>query len=151
MTLIRESAWFADDWTEGAFSEGALMKFIERRIEGEPVTHRKVFTNYRYMLTSAGVLLDEKLQPRNLSQRWIIDAVLLFWDRQIFDGTLSATATRRVLEDSLIDHEVHKLLRCDEDQCRAFARAAFGEYSQGQAAECSAQINGLKRSGRIAA
>jgi hypothetical protein len=96
-------------------------------------------------------LFNGKLQPSDSRQRWFIDAVQLFWDRQVFDGELSATASRSVLEDSLIAHEVYKLLRCDEKQCQAFARAAFGEYSQGQGAERKAQIDTLRKSHRIAA
>ena len=75
--LIREVAWLKDDWMGGAFSEDALAKFIERRIEGEPVTKRKVLTNYRYMLESAGVLVDGEFQSVDLRQRWFIDAVQL--------------------------------------------------------------------------
>jgi hypothetical protein len=149
--LIRDVAWLKDDWAGGAFAEDALSKFIERRIEGEPVTKRKVLTNYRYMLESAGVLVGGELQPIDLRQRWFIDAVQLFWDRQIFDQALPATASRTILEDSLIEHEVYKLLRCDKKQCQAFARAAFGEYSQGQGAERIAQVNTLKGLGLIAA
>src|SRR5262249_48923452 len=128
--FICNAAWIRDDWSEGAFSEFNLTRFIENRIEAEPVTQRKVLTNYRYMLESAGVLTNGRLQPKNLRQRWLIDAVQLFWDRKVFDGVLSGTANRAVLEDMLIEHEVYKLLRCDEDQCRAFARSAFGEYLQ---------------------
>ena len=38
------------------------------------------------MLESAGVLIDGELQPKDLRQRWITDAVQLFWDRQILEG-----------------------------------------------------------------
>lgn len=149
--LIRNVAWLKDDWAEGAFLEDALVKFIERHIEGEPVTKRKVLTNYRYMLESAGVLADGKLQPTDLRQRWIVDAVQLFWDRQIFDDALPATASKVALEDALIEHEIYKLLRCDKKQCQAFARAAFGEYTQDHAAERRAQITKLRDAGLIAA
>jgi hypothetical protein len=123
----------------------------DQRIDAEPVTKHKMLTNYRYMLESAGVLLNGELQPKDLRQRWIIDAVQLFWDRQIFDGALPASASRTALEESLIDHEIYKLLRCDKKQCEGFARAAFGEFSLGQAADRLAQIAGLKSKGLIAA
>ena len=103
------------------------------------------------MLESAGVLIDGELQPKDLRQRWITDAVQLFWDRQILEGNLPASANLSALEESLIDLEVHKLLRCSKEQCRAFARAAFGEFSQGQASERWAQIAQLRREGLIAA
>jgi hypothetical protein len=149
--LIREVAWLKDDWAEGAFLEDALSKFIERRIEAEPVTQHKILTNYRYMLESAGVFQDGELQPKDLRQRWIVDAVQLFWDRLIFDGVLPASASRAALEDASIDHEIYKLLRCDKDQCRGFARAAFGEFSLGQADERAAQVSTLRDKGLIAA
>jgi hypothetical protein len=149
--LIRDFAWLKDDWTTGAFLDDALTKFIDLRIDAEPVTKHKILTNYRYMLESAGVLLDGELQPKDLRQRWIIDAVQLFWDRQIFDGALPVSASRTALEDSLIEHEIHRLLRCDEKQCQGFARAAFGEFSLGQAADRMTQIATLKSKGLIAA
>jgi hypothetical protein len=143
-------AWLNDDWVEGAFADDTLEKFIDRRIEAEPVTKRKVLTNYRYMLESAGVLRNGKLQPCDLRQRWFIDAVELFWDRHIFDGILSATARRSVFEDSLIEYEIFKLLRCSKVQCQAFARAAFGEYQEGQGVERLTQVDRLRATGLIA-
>ena len=148
--LIRNASLFGDDWEEGAFTENALESFINHRIDAEPVTKRKVLTNYRYMLESAGVLAGGQLQPRNLQQRWFVDAVQLFWDRQVFDGVLSATAHRSVLEDTLIENEVYKLLRCNKTQCQAIARAAFGEYLDGQGPERLSQINALRAAGLIA-
>ncbi len=103
------------------------------------------------MLASAGVLIGGKLQPPKLNQRWLVDAVQLFWDRQIFDGALPATAKLAVLEQSLMDNEIYKLLRCKKDQCRAFARAAFPEYSQGQGPDRRKQISSLQERGLIAA
>jgi hypothetical protein len=50
--LIRTVAWLKDDWAEGSFSEEALGKFIDSRMDAQPVTKRKVLTNYRYMLES---------------------------------------------------------------------------------------------------
>jgi hypothetical protein len=149
--LIRDVAWFHSDWAEGAFAEHTLKRYIDRQIDAEPVTRRKVFTNYRYLLESAGVLVDGRLAPKDLRQRWLVDAVLLFWDRQLFDGSLPATASRSVLEDALIEHEIYKLMRCNEIECRTFARAAFGEYEEGQAVERLAQINILRDAGLIAA
>lgn len=146
--LIREVASEKGAWPAHAFREKFLTEFIENRIEGEAVTQRKIFTNYRYMLESAEVLSDGKLQPENLRERWLLDAVQLFWDRQIFDSALSATASLRAFEDSLIDNDIHKLLRCDKTQCQAFARAAFSEYD---GAECLEQIDKLKVSGAVAA
>lgn len=149
--FIRDFAWHDDDWAARAFLDKALMDFIEERIDAEPVTKRKVFTNYRYMLQSAGVLIGDVLQPRELRQRWLIDAVQLFWDRQVLDGKLPMTASLTTLEDSLVANEIYKLLRCDADQCIAFARAAYPEFSQGQAAHRANQITTLRDRGLIAA
>lgn len=146
--LIREVSSKEGVWPTHSFQEKSLTKFIENRIDGEAVTHRKIFTNYRYMLESAGVLNDGRLQAENLRERWLLDAVQLFWDRQIFDNALSATASQPAFEDTLIDNDVHKMLRCNKDQCRGFARVAFGEYD---GAECLDQIDRLKASGAVAA
>lgn len=146
--FIREMASKDGKWPAEAFRESFLTEFIESRIDAVPVTQRKIFTNYRYMLESAGVLSDGKLQPENLRERWLIDAVQLFWDRQISDGALSPIASQRVFEATLIENDIHKLLRCDESQCQAFARTAFSEYD---GTLCLKQIDKLKEAGAIAA
>jgi len=145
------AAWSKDDWVEEAFADDQLEAFIRRRVDAEDVTLHKVFTNYRYMLKSAGVLGDDGLQPNNLRQRWIVDAVQLFWDREIFDGSINATANLRILESALIDKEIYKLLRCSKDQCTIFARAAFAEFSQGQGLDRAREIQSLRDAGAIAA
>jgi hypothetical protein len=146
------SAWAKDDWIAGAFLDRELLAFIKRHVDAEERTQHKVFTNYRYMLKSAGVLDEERLQPNNLRQRWLIDAVLLFWDREIFDGALRHTANVGTLENALLDKEIHKLLRCSKDQCRTFARAAFPEFSSGgQGIDRAQQLDKLRDAGAIAA
>jgi hypothetical protein len=147
---IREVASSRGAWPAAAFHEGALADFLDDRITGEDVTKRKMLTNYRYMLRSAGVLANDKLQPENLRQRWYVDAVQLFWDRQIFDGALPADARLSALEDALVHEEIFKLLRCDKNQCRAFARAAYAEYSDGQGPERISQISFLQKRGLVA-
>ena len=85
---VREIATDQGEWPSHAFAERALTDFLDDRIVGEDVTRRKMLTNYRYMLESAGVISGDQLQPQDLRQRWYVDAVQLFWDRQIFDGSL---------------------------------------------------------------
>jgi hypothetical protein len=128
-----------------------LFEFIQRHLDAEEVTQRKVFTNYRYMLKSAGVLSAGRLQPQDLRQRWLVDAILLFWDRCIFDGSLKATSTLGALESCVIDNEIYKLIRCNKDQCRTFARAAFPEFTGGQALDRAKQLQRLRDAGAIAA
>lgn len=149
--FIKEFAWSRDDWDFGVFEESALFEFIKRNVFAEPVTLRKVYTNYRYMLTSAGVLSSGGLQSNSLRQRWFVDAVQLFWDREIFGGFLLPSSNSGVLIDALIDKEIFKLLRCGKDQCAAFGRAAYGEFSQGQANDRIEQINNLRSENLIAA
>jgi hypothetical protein len=141
------SAWSGDDWKSDVFSNEELLSFIEHHVDAEQVTQRKVFTNYRYMLRSAGVLDGQQLQRNDLRQRWLVDAVLLFWDREIFDGSLRPTANLRSLEDNLIDKKAYKLLRCGKDQCRVFARAAFAEFA---GADRARQLQRLRDSGALA-
>jgi hypothetical protein len=147
---IRNIASAKGIWPARAFDERALADFLDKRIVSESVTKHKMLTNYRFMLESAGVLVKGELESKNLRQRWHVDAVQLFWDRQIFDGALPATSRLSALEDSLIDHEIYKLLRCDKDQCRAFARAAFAEFSDGHGPARVAQIDALRARGLVA-
>lgn len=148
--LIRNVAWLKDDWLQGAFDEEALMQFIDDHVDGHSVTKRKVFTNYRYMLTSAGVLVDGELQSKDLRKRWLIDATQLFWDRQIFDGAIAVTASESAYEAAFFSHEIHKLLRCDKGQGQAFVRAAFREYGPVRDNRVE-QLRALRNSGLIAA
>jgi hypothetical protein len=144
--FIRKLAWRDGKWTDGAFLESTLVSFLETHIEGEKVTKRKVLTNYRYMLNSAGVLVDDQIQPLDLRARWFLDAVQLFWDRKLFDGLFPATANLRTLEDAFFSHEIHKLLGCTEIQGRAFVAAAFREYSHGRMANRFKQLRDLEDS-----
>jgi hypothetical protein len=146
--LIRSVSDADGTWSSAAFRDAALRGFIADRIDAEDVTTTKIFTNYRYMLRRAGVLDQDTLQPADLRQRWFTDAVQVFWDRQIASGALPASASNRALEEALILAEIQKLLRCDVDQCRTFARAALREYSSKRISE---QLNELRKSGAIAA
>jgi hypothetical protein len=128
-----------------------LKKFIERHIDGESVTKRKVLTNYRYMLKSAGVLADGELQPLDLRQRWFVDAVQLFWDRQVFDGAIPPAAGARAFEDAFLNNEIYKLLGCDAAQGQAFVRAALPEYTRERVNQRFEQLHKLKDAGLIAA
>jgi hypothetical protein len=147
---IREISSSKGAWPNRAFDEGAIADFLDSRIDAEPVTKRKMLTNYRYMLHSAGVLVNDELQSENLRQRWHVDAVQVFWDRLVFDSAVPANAKGSMLEEVLIDNEVFKLLRCDKDQCRAFARAAYAEFSDGQGAARVSQIDQLRIRGMVA-
>jgi hypothetical protein len=148
--FIKE-AWSNDDWKPSAFLDSSLMRFIEERVEAEPKTLTKIFTNYRFMLRSAGVLVGDQLQPNDLRQRWLVDAVLLFWDRLIFKESIRFDAKPSLLEEALIEQEIYKLLRCSKQQCQALARAAFPEFTDGQAYERAHQISSLRAVGLLAA
>ncbi len=149
--FIRDRVWTRGEWDSHAFSERVLFDFVSSSIVGEDVTKRKVFTNYRYMLQSAGVLNGNRLLPCNLRQRWFVDAVQLFWDRQILSGNFTNIPSAKALEESLIEFEIYKLMRCSESQCLAFARAAYPEFENGQAQDRLGQLQDLRRAGSIAA
>jgi hypothetical protein len=142
--FIRTIAWSGGEWGAGAFTDTSLKSFIAKRIAGEDVTRRKVLTNYRYMLTSAGVLAHGDFQPDDLKSRWPIDATQLFWDRQIFSGELGPTSDRKDYHAAFIRHEIHKLLGCSEEQGRAFVFGAYRDYSAEMASERFAQMEKLK-------
>jgi hypothetical protein len=76
--LVREASDDRGTWNPAAFRDGALRRFIAARVIGHPVTTTKVFTNYRYMLNSASVVVNEVLQPPDLTKRWHVDAVQVF-------------------------------------------------------------------------
>jgi hypothetical protein len=141
--LIRELAWRNDTWTSDIFQERPLASFLGQHLEGTSGTRRKVLTNYRYMLRSAGVLVRGKIQPVDRDIKWRIDATQLFWDRQLFDGLLSPSSNRKSFETSYLDHEIYKLLRCSEEQGRAFVAGAFRDYSE-RLANRVKQVRGLK-------
>jgi hypothetical protein len=147
--LIRTIAWKAGQWKNEAFTEGALKSFLDERIDGEEVTKRKVLTNYRYMLTSAGVLVDGRLQGPELRTPWPIDATQLFWDRQIFDGALQRTSGAHEFEATFFRHEIFKLLGCGPEQGRAFVLSAYRDYSTKRLTKRFQQLDELK--GLIAA
>lgn len=147
--LITDVSSTSGEWNAAAFHDDALRRFIASKIRAETETITKVFTNYRYMLRSADVVVDEVLRPANHRKvQWHLDAVQVFWDRQILSGSLPATATRAAFEDALRTFDIQKLLRCKEDQCLAFARAAWRTYSPERIAN---QLNELRRFGAVAA
>ncbi|WP_315766871.1 MULTISPECIES: hypothetical protein [unclassified Bradyrhizobium] len=148
--LVRES-WTEGRWSAGAFTEAALTEYFESALDAEAVTRRKVFTNYRFMLRSAGVLKGDELQAPNYAQRWYIDAVELFWDRQYFEGNVIRGASSRVLEEVFFDHEAYKLLNCDEAQAKVFTRVAAREYLPTILAARHDQIEILRTRGVLAA
>ncbi|SRR5258707_4700574 len=149
--LICDVAWRNGSWTATAFDEVGLTEFLKENLDAEVVTLRKVFTNYRFMLRSAGVLVNDRLQPPNYAQRWYVDAVQLFWDRHFFEGNLPLGANARTLEDIFFNRETHRLLNCDETQARVFVRTAAREYLPGILASRADQIQELKANGAIAA
>ena len=142
--FIRTMAWRGGQWHSGAFTETSLKAFIAEKIVAEPMTRRKVFTNYRFMLTSAGILANGELQPTDFRSHWPVDAIQLFWDRQIFAGELAPTSDRSDYHATFIRHEVHKLLGCGEEQGRAFVFSAHRDYSAGRVSQRFAQLEKLK-------
>jgi hypothetical protein len=61
--------------------------------------------------------------------KWVRLAPQLFWDRQIFAGSLSRSSSQADFEKLFIQEEVYKLMRCSRDQGLATAKAVFREYS----------------------
>jgi hypothetical protein len=149
--FISGTAWRSSAWNTTAFDETPLTKFLEQHLDAVPVTRRKVFTNYHFMLESAGVLADGKLQPPNYAQRWYVDAVQLFWDRQFFDGRLPPSGTPRTLEEAFFDQKIYRLLNCNEAQAQVFVRTAVREYLPKLLSSRADQVQTLKDGGAIAA
>lgn len=128
--FIRTVAWSGGGWGAGAFTKRTLKSFIEESIDGKPVTKRKLCTNYRFMLKSAGVLVDEQLQAIDFRSPWLTDATQLFWDRQVFGGELHPKSKVNDFEATFFRHEVHKLLGCTAEQGRAIVLATHKDYCQ---------------------
>lgn len=128
--FIRTIAWSSGQWRSAAFTERSLGSFLEEHIDGEAVTKRKVLTNYRYMLASAGVLVDERVQETDLRAPWVADATQLFWDREIFSGELHRSSSAKDFESAFLREEIYKLLPCTAEQGRAIALAIYRDYSE---------------------
>jgi hypothetical protein len=126
--FIRLVAWQNGSWNKNAFSNGSLAAFIQESIQGESVTKRKVLTNYRYMLSSAGISEDASLEPNNRDVPWWIGATQLFWDRQVFGGELHRSSGERDFEDAFYRFDIYKLLGCSLEQGRAIFLAAYRDY-----------------------
>ncbi len=128
--FIRTVAWKDGQWTGAAFTERALASFLGERIDGEAVTKRKVLTNYRYMLASAGVLVGGLILRTDLRAPWLTDATQMFWDRQIFTGELHRSSKARDFESAFLRHEIYKLLGCSAAEGRTVALGTYRDYSE---------------------
>jgi hypothetical protein len=128
--FIRTVAWRDGQWSGAAFTERTLTSFVDERIDGEAVTKRKVLTNYRYMIASAGVLVDGQIPKTDLRARWLTDATQLFWDRQVFTGELRRSGSAKDFEAAFFRHEIYKLLGCTSEEGRTIALAIYRDYSE---------------------
>jgi hypothetical protein len=128
--FIRTVVWKDGQWSSAAFTERALTSFLDKRIDGEAVTKRKVLTNYRYMLASAGVLVDGQIPKIDLRAPWLTDATQLFWDRQIFTGELHRSSKAKDFESAFFRQEIYKLLGCTSEQGRVIALSVYRDYSE---------------------
>jgi hypothetical protein len=126
--FIRTVAWSNGQWRSTAFAEHSLKSFFEEQIDGKAMSKRKVLTNYRYMLDSAGVLVDDKIQPVDLRAPWLTDATQLFWDRQIFTGELHRSSSAKEFEAAFFRQEIYKLLGCTPEQGRVIALSTYRDY-----------------------
>jgi hypothetical protein len=142
--FIRMVAWEAGEWRDRAFGERALEAFLDKRINGEDVTKRKVLTNYRYMLASAGILIEGRLQPMEFRAPWAADATMLFWDRQIFAGELHRSSSANDFEAAFFREEIYKLPGCSSEQGRAIALSAYRAYSTELLSRRTRQIEELR-------
>jgi hypothetical protein len=97
------------------------------------------------MIQRAGILEGNRLETRDFTSEWVLAAPQLFWDRQIFDGKLTRSSKSEDFEELFFEHEIYKLLRCDEIQGRAIARASLREYTTEKLANRFAQLEGLER------
>lgn len=143
--FIRTRVWQAGGWSASALEKSSITEFIRTTVEGQPRTLTKIFTNYHHMLRNAGILIDNKLQKSNFRDAWYVDAVQLFWDRQIFDGKLSSSSDQTAFENAFLREEIYKLLACDKDQGLVFARVAFREYIKARKDDRLNQLLKLKR------
>jgi hypothetical protein len=109
-------------------TDGASGLYNEVCFEFGP-RHFKVFTNYRYVLISAGVLVDGKMQAAELETPWPYEAIQLFWDRQVFCGELHRASGPDEFEAAFFRNDVHKLIGCTAKQGRAYALRAYRDYS----------------------
>lgn len=127
--LIRTRVWNHGKWRSEALTERSLDAFLKSQLDGEEVTKIKVRNNYRFMLKSAGMLVDAQSGPGQRDIPWWIAATQLFWDRQIFGGELHRSSGVKEFEAAFFRHDIHKLLGCTSEQGRAIALATYRDYS----------------------
>jgi len=125
--FVKGVAWSAGRWSSAAMSKQSLKTFLEEAIDGKSIT--KVRTNYRFMLKSAGILVDDQVQPTNLRAPWLTDATMLFWDRQIFSGELHRSSSPKDFEVAFFRNEIHKLLACTAEEGRTIALSSYRRYA----------------------
>jgi hypothetical protein len=130
--LIRDHAWQAQSkgWSNGAFQDQVLKSYLKNTVVGEAVTKTKVFTNYRFMLRSAKVLNDKREDRVKFLEPWYLNAIELFWDREIFGGSLSPRSNPQAFEQAFLNKEIYKLLGCAKDQGLVFSRTVFRRYAR---------------------
>jgi hypothetical protein len=142
--FIVEHAWRGGDWRNDAFGHRAMSEFLDDHVDGEARTKRKMLTNYRFMLRSAGVLVEERLSPKALHEPWLLQATQLFWDRELFDGHITPSADAKLLERIFYEKKIQKLLRCTEQEARPIIMAACRQYSAGRLAQRASQLERLR-------
>ena len=130
--FIRTVAWRDGQWSGAAFTERTLTSFVDERIDGEAVTKRKVLTNYRYMIASAGVLVDGQIPKTDLRARWLTDATQLFWDRQNFSqGSCAVLAMRRISKQHSFGMKSTSYWDAPRRKAeRSRSRAIYRDYSE---------------------
>jgi hypothetical protein len=80
------------------------------------------------MLKSAGILVDDQVQPIDLRAPWLADATMLFWDRQIFSGELHRSNSAQAFETTFFRNEVYKLLGCTAEEARPIVLSSYRKY-----------------------
>ena len=125
--FIKGTAYRNGDWLESAFQKSFLLNHIKENVTATSGTHTKMCNNYWFMLQQSGILTETK-QSR-VTSPWGLAAPQLSWDRKIFDGTLNPASSQEQYEALFANDEIHKLMRLDETQGKAVAKAAFREYA----------------------
>lgn len=127
--FIRSVAWIDGKWTSSTFEDAALMSFFDRNIVGVPVSRRKMFTNYRYLLNLTGVVESVRDGVIDLNpQKWGGMACRILWDRLAYRAALLERPTVDQLMAAFLEHEAYKLLGCSKDFGLSVAARAADDY-----------------------
>lgn len=136
---VRERAWKDGAWTADAFAEKDLDSFLLDRVDALPDTRHKMITNYRFMLSAAGVLSKGKVVEFPVNAPWRYHALDALWTRASIDAGIHSWDSAS-LQELAFEHEAHRLFACSEQILKSYIASSI---KRGVIGKLSARINAV--------